>query len=192
MLFKNLKSLSYLLIGILIGSLLPIQSLIADTNIKLIVNGKEIINDVPPQIIAGRTMVPARALCEALNAEVSWDEINNSVIITSKKQGNVVTPPVNTNNNVIITPENINNVQRIKWNDMDAIIKDGQTYFLLTDYSDKINSTKNNSEAILINNESKIITIKLNGKENNFEQSINGWIIFEGLSYINSKHYIEP
>lgn len=105
----SLVKLKYLTIGLLIGifsaSLVSSTFAIANSPIKLIINGQQIQCDVPPQNINGRIFVPVRFVAENLGTEVNWDEINNSVIITSKKQGNIVTPPVNTNNNVIITPE---------------------------------------------------------------------------------------
>ncbi len=54
----------------------------AQDEIKIIVNGKAISSDVPPQIVDGRTMVPLRAVAEALGCQVSWDGQNSSVIIT--------------------------------------------------------------------------------------------------------------
>lgn len=79
-----LKKLSYILIGIIIGSLSFGTSFgFANQQIRLIVNGQVINSDVPAQIINGRTMVPARALAEALGADVLWDQSSNSVIITS-------------------------------------------------------------------------------------------------------------
>lgn len=103
----KLKNLSYLLIGVLIGSLIPIQSLVASSPIKLIINGQQIQCDVPPQNINGRVLVPARYVAENLNASVDWDGVNNAVIITSNQQntpvknagdsnqgGGVVVPPV--------------------------------------------------------------------------------------------------
>lgn len=51
-------------------------------HIRLIVNGREIYPDVPPQIISGRTMVPLRAVAEALGAGVRWDEATLSVEVT--------------------------------------------------------------------------------------------------------------
>ncbi|MHB8986513.1 MAG: stalk domain-containing protein [Eubacteriales bacterium] len=53
--------------------------------IKLVVNGREIKPDVPPQLINGRTMAPVRWVAEALEADVKWDEQNNTVIITKKE-----------------------------------------------------------------------------------------------------------
>lgn len=88
---RKIKELSFLLIGILIGSLIPMGSMLGDEAIKLIVNGTEINSDVPPQVILGRTMVPARALCEALGAEVTWNAESNAVVVTDK-QVNKTTP----------------------------------------------------------------------------------------------------
>ncbi|KUG03757.1 hypothetical protein ASZ90_018850 [hydrocarbon metagenome] len=54
---------------------------LASSPVKLLVNGQEIVSDVPPQIIEGRTMVPVRWIAEALGAEVQWDEKNKAVNI---------------------------------------------------------------------------------------------------------------
>lgn len=79
--------------GLLVGLLLSLSilslSAFADQPIKLIVNGKEIQCDVPPQIINGRTMIPARFLAEALGAKVDWDADNNVVQATSIDQSDV-------------------------------------------------------------------------------------------------------
>ena len=42
--------------------------------ITVLLNGKAIEFDVPPQLINGRTMVPLRAIFEELGAEVTWDD----------------------------------------------------------------------------------------------------------------------
>ena len=49
----------------------------------------EIQCDVPPQVINGRTLVPARFLAEALGAKVEWDNARNAVIVNSNP---IVTP----------------------------------------------------------------------------------------------------
>lgn len=45
---------------------------------------KEVELDVPPQIMNDRTMVPLRAISEAIGADVQWDGENYSVVITTK------------------------------------------------------------------------------------------------------------
>ena len=48
-------------------------SVIASSNVKVILDGKELSFDVPPQIVSGRTMVPLRAIFEAMGAKINWD-----------------------------------------------------------------------------------------------------------------------
>jgi hypothetical protein len=54
----------------------------AQDAIRIVVNGKEVTGDVPPQIVDGRTLVPLRTVADALGAQVDWDAASNSVIIT--------------------------------------------------------------------------------------------------------------
>lgn len=51
----------------------------AESNIKVIVDKVELQFDVPPQIINGRTMVPLRAIFEAMGAIVQWDEETKTI-----------------------------------------------------------------------------------------------------------------
>ncbi|RTE09370.1 copper amine oxidase N-terminal domain-containing protein [Paenibacillus whitsoniae] len=51
------------------------------SGLKLIVNGNVITPEVPPQIIDGSTMVPIRAVSEALGADVQWKEAEQTVIV---------------------------------------------------------------------------------------------------------------
>lgn len=55
-----------------------------NSDIRVILDGSEIKFDVPPQIINDRTMVPMRAIFEALGYEVSW---NGETNIASAKKG---------------------------------------------------------------------------------------------------------
>lgn len=48
---------------------------------KLYVNEKEIVLDVPAQLINSRTFVPVRAVAEAFKCNVDWDDQNKTVII---------------------------------------------------------------------------------------------------------------
>ncbi len=51
----------------------------------LFVNGQKIKLDVAPKIENGRTLVPLRAISEALGAEVKWNEETQTIIITKDK-----------------------------------------------------------------------------------------------------------
>ena len=54
-------------------------------NITVTLDGQQITFDVPPQIINDRTMVPMRAIFEALGADVLWDDSTKTV--TAEKDG---------------------------------------------------------------------------------------------------------
>lgn len=90
-----------LLIGLLVGLILVTTTfaLAAPDTIKLIINGQEIKCDVPPRMIDGRVMVPARYVAEPLGAKVSWDGNKNAVIITSNNGANGTTTITNSSNN---------------------------------------------------------------------------------------------
>jgi hypothetical protein len=70
---------------VLIASLaIPIAYADGSTGvITLIVNGKTLKPDVPPQIINGRTMVPVRFIGEALGNTVEYDDAKKAVLIDS-------------------------------------------------------------------------------------------------------------
>ena len=59
----------------------------ANNDILVFVNGKEVVFDVPPQIINGRTMVPMRKICEAIGAGVEWDEETKQITIATISKG---------------------------------------------------------------------------------------------------------
>jgi len=51
-------------------------------DISVILDGTALTFDVPPQIIDGRTLVPLRAIFEALGAEVNWDGNTQTITAT--------------------------------------------------------------------------------------------------------------
>lgn len=55
-------------------------------NTTMFVNDDEITLDVPPQLIGGRTLVPARAVAESLKAKVDWEPATKTVIITEQTE----------------------------------------------------------------------------------------------------------
>ena len=51
---------------------------------KMLINTDILTLDAPPFISDGRTLVPARAICEALDCVVGWDGENREVVIRTK------------------------------------------------------------------------------------------------------------
>ena len=71
------------LLGIVMSGLLAagaVTAVNASAGISVVINDKPVeFGDVAPQIIEGRTMVPLRAIFEALNATVEWDDVTKTV-----------------------------------------------------------------------------------------------------------------
>lgn len=59
-----------------------------DNDVKVFVDGTQLSFDVPPTIIEGTTLVPMRAIFEAIGADVQWDQ--NTKTATGTKGGNTV------------------------------------------------------------------------------------------------------
>lgn len=79
---KSIKKVLCLLLTVLllVSTITPVM---ANNNIKVVIDGKQIAFDVPPQAINNRTMVPLRAIFEALGATVDWN--GDTQTITSTK-----------------------------------------------------------------------------------------------------------
>ena len=53
----------------------------AQNDITVTIDGVKIdFNDVPPQIVEGRTLVPMRKIFESLGAEVTWIDSTRSIV----------------------------------------------------------------------------------------------------------------
>ncbi|SDC42220.1 N-acetylmuramoyl-L-alanine amidase [Paenibacillus sp. UNCCL117] len=66
----------------LLLSLLLIPVAFAETSsIQLFMNGKQLIPEVPPQIVKGNTIVPVRIIAEAVGSKVSWDPKQRKVSV---------------------------------------------------------------------------------------------------------------
>lgn len=80
----------------------PVDVSTGGGHLRVVVDGREVTGDVPPQNINGRVMVPVRFVSEALKATVGWDGDNQRVIIntagssgasTTPSTGSTATPP---------------------------------------------------------------------------------------------------
>ena len=76
----------------------------AEENVKVYVDDVQVEFDVQPQLIGGRTMVPLRAIFEALGADVFWDsktETITSVLGETKIILTIGSPVMYVNNNIL-------------------------------------------------------------------------------------------
>ena len=93
-----MKLLKKFLCGVLSAVILLIPtslSAMARDNIKVMLDGRTITFDVQPQIINDRTMVPLRAIFEALGASVDWNSKTKTV--TSQKGSTKIELTINSN-----------------------------------------------------------------------------------------------
>lgn len=60
--------------------------------VALVVDGRRLEPDVPPHIVSGRTLVPARIIAEALGAGVSWDPVSARVRVLLGEQDIILSP----------------------------------------------------------------------------------------------------
>ena len=55
-------------------------NVVEEEKIKVYVNGRRILFDADPMLVNGRTMVPVRAIFEAVGATVTWDNNTNTAV----------------------------------------------------------------------------------------------------------------
>ncbi len=76
---KLVKSGLILMIVMLLGT---VVSFGGSGSIQIKLDGSDIVSDSPPVIVDGRTLVPARALFEAMGGAVDWDGASREVTVT--------------------------------------------------------------------------------------------------------------
>lgn len=81
---RYLKSILIFLLAFGFMTVLP-KTTYTSSDIKVLLEGKELSFDVSPQVIEGRTLLPLRGIFEALGLEVGWDEATKT--ITGTKEG---------------------------------------------------------------------------------------------------------
>lgn len=84
---------------------------------NVFVNGQQLSFDVPPIVIQGRTLVPLRAIFEALGAKVNWDQATHTI---SARKGDVY---------ITLQPDStaaVRNAEHLNL-DVPATIVDGRT-----------------------------------------------------------------
>ncbi len=77
------KLFIFLLLAITAIIFLVAGTAFAEKAVRLVVDGKEISPDVPPQLIDGRAVAPVREVAEALGAKVAWDAGSRTVKVVA-------------------------------------------------------------------------------------------------------------
>jgi len=84
----KIKHLLLLMLMLMLAVLLNVTPMVqasAADDIKVLVNGKALVLDVPPIIEDGRTLLPVRAIAESLGATVDWDFVARRVGVILNK-----------------------------------------------------------------------------------------------------------
>ena len=89
------KLISVILSIVMIASIVPLM-VFADNSISITIDGKAQIYDVMPVIENGRTLVPMRAIFEALGADIYWNDAKKTVL--GKKDDTEVTLQIGNTN----------------------------------------------------------------------------------------------
>ena len=83
-------------------NLVPIKILEKDKAPVVEINGVPLKSDVAPVLVNGRTLVPMRAIFEALGATISYDEINVTATAEVRENGQKRTVTIKNNDNIAI------------------------------------------------------------------------------------------
>lgn len=82
MLRATLRAAAFVVLVTMAVFLVPPIPVRGEQEIRVSVDGRWLTFDVPPRIVNGRTLVPLRAIFEALGAAVSWDGATRTVRAT--------------------------------------------------------------------------------------------------------------
>lgn len=121
----------------------------AEGEIQITVNSKPLVTDVPPEITEGRTMVPMRAVFEALGADVNWIGEEQMIIATSGTKIIVLKIGASILNYCDVSTQENKNITL----DVVPVIKDGRTLIPLRAVSEALGAT------VDWNGETRAITI---------------------------------
>ncbi|MGI6604806.1 MAG: copper amine oxidase [Firmicutes bacterium] len=86
------RALSFYLLFCLVAVALVPTSVAAAAPIRVFLNGRQLSFDTPPILEAGRTLVPFRAIGEAMGVAVHWDTARR--VVRAQQQGVIVELPV--------------------------------------------------------------------------------------------------
>ena len=86
-----MKKRIIMLLAVAVLSLLATITASAEDDIKIVINNKELYTEVKPLIVDGRTMVPVRAIGEAMGCEVVWIASTRTVSFVTRSSSILAT-----------------------------------------------------------------------------------------------------
>ena len=104
----------------------------AQAPISVVVNNTPLVMDAPPLLIEGRTLVPVRAIADALNADVSWDSATRAATLYHPNGNRAVM----TIDSAQVTIINANGNTSTIGLDVPAMISEGRTLVPLRFFAD--------------------------------------------------------
>lgn len=163
-----------------------------NNSIKIKIDGKEFSSDFPILVFDGRTYLPLRTVGEdILNMVVDWDGETQTVLMDSK---------INVEDGFPVNEvTEINDIEKVEFNNIKAITSEGNTYFELVDYNRKAKKEAGQVSTLWgYNSQTRTIYLakSLNGalldEPTLLEISMdepNAVIIHEGLTHLSTKYY---
>lgn len=85
--YKNIVISTLIILGIIVLGGINVYG---DSGISINIDGSDLYMDVPPIIMGGRTMVPLRAVSEAVGCKVDWFEEDQSIVVYSPAGGDPI------------------------------------------------------------------------------------------------------
>ncbi len=135
------RILSVVIVMVMIASVFSFN-VVADDGIIVLLNGKQLQFDVSPKIINDRTLVPMRAIFEALEFEVQWVEETRYVIGASLANNKVVAFQIENPTMFLSTVDDSKTINPIAIDVAPQII-DGRTLIPLRALADGVGATIN-------------------------------------------------
>lgn len=173
-----------LTIALTISSMICVNA--ADEGIKVYLEGNKINFDVQPQTINGRTMVPIRAIFEAMGANVTWDDATQSAIST--KNNTTVKMTLNS------TTEYINGVACKM--DVTPVIIDGRTLaparYVAEAFGYTVNWDEASQSVMIVSNSNTLVFDELKNiiiSKGSFKNGYYGLVAFIDESGMYSMYY---
>ncbi len=164
------------------GGIVALASSNVEGEISVYVNGSKLLMDVPATIINNRTMVPLRAIFEALGAEVVWDKESQGIF--SHKDGKLIYMQIG--NNVMATAKMSDSTgESIETKEIDVapVVKNDRTLVPVRAVSEALNCSVEWEQATkAVNIKSKeILESKTAGNKPMF--GVSGADISNGIVY---------